>query len=108
MKNVPEERKGEMNGEAQGIFRAAKPSSTILSWWRNDPSVQTRRNEQHKSEHHCRRGLGLITTRLVNKGATLTWDVNNGELCGETGLRSSLDCLLHFSKPQTALKSKVY
>ena len=31
-----------------------------------------------------------------------------GDLCGETGLRSSLDCLLHFSKPQTVLKSKVY
>ena len=62
---------GEMNGEAQGIFRAAKPSSTILSWWRNDPPVQTRRMYNTKSEPYRRCGLGLITTRLVNKGATL-------------------------------------
>lgn len=61
---------GEMNGEAQGIFRAAKPSSTILSWWRNDPPVQTRRMYNTKSGPYCRCGLGLITTRLVNKGAT--------------------------------------
>lgn len=63
---------GEMNGEAQGIFRAAKPSSTILSWWRNDPPVQTRRMYTTKSGPYCRCGLGLITTRLVNKGATPT------------------------------------
>lgn len=36
-------RVGEMKVGARGIFREAKPSSTILLWWRKGPSVQTRR-----------------------------------------------------------------